>query len=79
MTKEEEIYIIQEGMKSEFWRLYTAKWAGFQELAMRSLLDPKYETRDFLAGKIRGMRDMISWPERRIKNLENGVKDDANA
>jgi len=74
MTKEEEILILQQGMKSEFWLLFSAKWGKFQELAMASLLDPKYDNREFLAGKVRGMRDILSWPERRIKNLEAGEK-----
>ncbi len=74
-SKEEEIFILQEGMKSEFWRLYSQKWSGFHDLAIATMLDPKYDHREFLAGKIRGMRDMLSWPERRIKNLEGGSKE----
>jgi hypothetical protein len=74
LTKEDEILILQEGMKSPFWQLMTNKWGWFLDQAMHSLLDPKYDHRDFLAGKVRGMRDFLSYPERRIQNLQTKTK-----
>lgn len=80
LTPEDEIFILQEGLRSSFWRLLCAKWGEngkFGRSAMISLLSPKYPNKEFLSGKVRGIRDVLGWPERRLQTLLNpGKKED---
>jgi hypothetical protein len=70
ITKDDELLILRQGIDSQFWKLVSSKWGKFLDDAMISLLNPKYDNRDFLAGKVRGMRDLLSYPERRINTIQ---------
>lgn len=69
ITKEDELLMLRQGLDTQFWKLVSGKWSKFLDEAMIQLLNPKYDNRDFLAGKVRGMRDLLSYPERRINTL----------
>lgn len=70
-TPEDEKFILEQGLKSEFWQLVTSKWSVFRETAMKSMLSPNYGNRDFLAGKIKGMDDLLNYPQKHIETLES--------
>ena len=74
IPKEDELYLLRQGVDSPFWKHIHGKWSDFLDKAMAQLLNPKYENRDFLAGKVRGMKDLLSYPERRIETLTKPPK-----
>ncbi len=69
-TLEDELLILEQGIKSEFWKLIQLKWGNFIVQANNSLLSPNYTNRDFLAGKIRGMTDLLNYPNKHIDTVK---------
>jgi hypothetical protein len=74
MTPEDELLILEQGIKSSFWLLINQKWDNFIDQATASLLSPTYTNRDFLAGKIRGMKDLLNYPEKHIETLQRQIQ-----
>lgn len=70
LNLEDELLILQQGIETPFWKLITAKWGNFMEQANGSLLSPTYTNRDFLAGKLRGMKDLLNYPATHIETLK---------
>lgn len=77
-TPDDEIFILEQGIKSDFWILLTQKWSGFRQIALNSLLAPDYAKRDFLAGKVKGMDDILGYPEKHIKTLKEKLVKQSN-
>lgn len=73
LTPEDELLILQQGLQSPFWALISTKWDYFRTVAMKSLLSPDYDKRDFLAGKVAGMDALLGYPEKHIATLESKI------
>ena len=73
-TPEDEKFILEQGLNSPFWQIISTKWEYFRKIAMNSLLSPEYGHRDFLAGKIKGMDDLLNYPSRHIETLKAKIE-----
>jgi hypothetical protein len=71
MTDQDELLILEEGIRSSFWKLMNDKWTKFNDLALSQLLSPTYNNKEFLAGKIKGQKALLEYPEVRIKTLKD--------
>jgi len=73
-TPEDEKFILEQGINSPFWQLISTKWEYFRKIAMNSLLSPDYGNRDFLAGKVKGMDDLLGYPAKHIETLKHKIE-----
>ena len=74
LTPEDEKLILEQGLKSPFWLLISTKWEYFRKIALNSLLSPDYGNRDFLAGKVKGMDDLLGYPLKHIETLKAKIE-----
>jgi len=66
----DEKLILEKGLESQFWLLISSKWQYFRKVALNALLSPNDGNRDFLAGKVKGMDDLLGYPEKHIETLK---------
>ena len=71
LTHEEELIILEEGLKSRFWELFTLKYQHMIFTMMGAALGEKTETRDWQAGKASGMKDALNYPAKRARDLKH--------
>lgn len=73
-TPEDEKLILEQGINSPFWKLISSRWDYFRKIALNSLLSPDYGNRDFLAGKVKGMDDLLGYPAKHIETLRAKIE-----
>jgi hypothetical protein len=69
-TKEEELVILEDGMKGQFWLVYSS-W--LMETALTSggaALSSKCDIRDWQAGHASGLKQALQRPSERIRDLK---------
>ena len=68
-TPEDEKFILEQGLNSPFWQLISSRWDYFRKIALNTTLSPECNSRDFFAGKVKGMEDLLNYPEKHIQTL----------
>lgn len=78
MTRQDELVILQLGLKSEFWQLVEAKFRPQLAKNLRQLKDGAATTRDRDVGLaiIAAKEDVLDWATERIKTLERLIAEE---
>jgi hypothetical protein len=74
ISNEEELSILEEGLKSRFWQVYTARYQHMAFTTMGAALGEKTDNRDWLAGKASGMKEAMQYPAKRIRDLKSLIE-----
>jgi len=75
LNKEDELVILEEGLKSRFWEVFTARYQHMIFTTMGAALSERTESREWTAGKATGMKDALAYPATRVRNLRTMTKD----
>lgn len=72
MTREDELVVLQKGIKSDFWKLIEEKFLPHQKKVMNALLSQgaTIQDRDRLAERLSILDEILTWPQGRIETLE---------
>ena len=73
-TSEEELIIIQDGLNSQFWAVYSAWLSHASFTAIGSALSDKVENRDWMAGQANGLKRALNRPSERIRELKTKIE-----
>jgi hypothetical protein len=74
-TKQEELAILEEGLKSQFWQIY-AKWLTDASFTMIGVaLSEKVERREWSSGHATGLKRALNRPLERLRELKRFVKE----
>jgi len=74
LSPEEELAILEEGVKSQFWAIY-ARWQGQASLtAIGSALSQKVADRDWMAGRANGLKEALNYPSTRMRQLKTLIE-----
>jgi hypothetical protein len=71
LTERDEALILQNGLQGEFWAILVKNFTNWRGLAMRELLSPNFAHKDYLAGKVKVLEDVMNFPTTRIKRIES--------
>jgi hypothetical protein len=71
LTNEEELLILEEGLKSRFWELFLSSFGDLTSTtAGVALNESKNHNRDWWAGKATGMKEALHYPGTRARDLK---------
>ena len=71
LSKEDELRILEEGVKTQFWAYFSAKLMQFGNTTIGAVMKQNVEGREWLAGKGSGHKEDLQYPGRRIKELKD--------
>jgi hypothetical protein len=74
LSHEEEIKILEEGLRSPFWEVFSARFQHMAFTTMGAALSQKADGRDWLAGKASGMKEAMQYPAKRLRDLKRDAK-----
>jgi len=73
LTDEEELALLEEGIKTRFWAYIAAKSTHLYFTTTGVVLQQKSEHREWLAGKASGIKTVTTMPEERIRLLKTKI------
>jgi len=73
LQPEDELAIIEEGLKSRFWELFTIKYQNKVFTSIGVALGEKTQAREWQAGKASGMKEALRWPAERARDLKTKI------
>ena len=73
-TPEEELVIIEEGLKSQFWAVYSAWLQDAGLTAIGSALSERVERREWMAGQASGLKRALKRPVDRVRELRTKLE-----
>jgi hypothetical protein len=68
-TEHDEALILQNGINTDFWRILVKNFSNWRDLGMRELLSPNFVHKDYLAGKVKALEDVMNFPTARANRL----------
>ena len=71
---EEELFILEQGIKQPFWQLLEHKWSNFLIQTKKELLTSNCPNRDFVAGKLLGMTNLCNYPLKHIETCKKQLE-----
>lgn len=74
LSKEEELVIIEEGLRSPFWEVLSARFAHLAFTAGGAALSERVEHRDWMAGKATGLKEALQHPANRARDLKRLIE-----
>jgi hypothetical protein len=74
LSWEEEVAIIEEGLKSPFWEVLAARYSHLAFTAGGAALSERVEHRDWMAGKATGLKEALQYPGNRVRDLKRTIK-----
>ena len=77
MIKEDELAALEAGVKSDFWKLLVEKFYPTSRKTLRELRDRTTTERDWLAGRLDMVDEILEYPVKRIAVLSKPVEKDA--
>jgi hypothetical protein len=77
ISKEEELQILEEGIKSRFWAVYSAWLSQSSFTSIGAALSAKVEAREWEAGHASGLKKALSRPNDRIRELRRYITEQA--
>ena len=77
ISKEEELRILEEGMKSQFWMVYSSWLTQTSFTSIGAALSAKVEAREWEAGHASGLKKALNRPSDRIRELRRYMAEQA--
>jgi hypothetical protein len=74
ISNEEELKILEEGLRSKFWEVFSARFQHRTFTTMGAALGEKTDNRDWLAGKATGMKEAMQYPANRMRDLRSLIE-----
>lgn len=74
LTTEDELIIIEQGVKTPFWELLQARLGQKALTAVGAALSERVEQRDWTAGRANGLREALKYPSDRIRDLKTKLE-----
>jgi hypothetical protein len=74
LSSEEELKILEEGLHSKFWEVFSARFQHMAFTMMGAALGEKTTNRDWTAGKANGMREAMQYPAKRMRDLKTKIE-----
>ena len=74
LSNEEELQIIEEGLRGRFWEVFSARFQHMAFTTMGAALGEKTDNRDWMAGKATGMKEAMQYPAKRMRDLKTMIE-----
>lgn len=74
LSKEEELSIIEQGIKSDFWDYLSQKFSHNAFTAGGAALSERVERREWMAGKATGMKEALQFPAHKAREIRSFLK-----
>ena len=73
-TNEEELVIIQEGLNSQFWAVYSAWISHAAFTAAGAALSERVNNREWQAGHAEALKRGLNYPTKRLRELKSLIE-----
>ena len=74
LSKEEELVILEEGLRSQFWQVYGAWLSQATLTAAGSALSENVDKREWMAGKATALKKALSYPSERVRDIKRLIE-----
>lgn len=74
LSKEDELVILEEGLKSHFWQVLSQRYSQRALTAGGAALSERVEHRDWMAGNASGLKEALNYPAERIRAIRTYLK-----
>lgn len=76
LTKQEELAVLEDGLKSQFWQVYAAWLTQTSFTVIGAALSERVERREWTSGQAHGLKRALNHPLERVRELKRFLKDE---